>query len=722
MIFETLFGLRVEIGSMVLSLSSQRWLEESSAAVEELRLDGYEVEFSARKKKEDTAELVEQQNRVLAEIVSSEEYYVKCVACLVDVVQACVDSQFGNGGPILPGNQVMTIFSNVEDILLVNRELLMQLKQKNRISDIFLNISFVLRLYSRYIANFDAARQCLEDARAGTPRFDELVSRPNAAGQSIESLMIMPVQRIPRYELLLRDLLRVSKKMVSPDEDVEELENCIEAIRDVAQANNELIRLTESKAILYDIQKRFAMKPPLVGPGISPRYFVKEGILRKVHGRGGSQVQCHLILLSDMLLYAVESKLHRRVWLADSATQFVDGEIGDASFAVLNSEKSMTFLCVQGEGDDDDGVPPAVAKDQWLRSLRETQAEEFRRRETCEQKRDGASGDNSSCSLSSREGVAMSLWQQDTPQCAVTRVKFTTLIRRHHCRVNGECVSADASKARANLKELGQRFSNTEERVCDWCCRDYTLCGESWARVVKEKDDLREAISRKEGAKRLDYQRARILGSWIWKKGGGSVEKKNGIFSGRRNWKKRWLELRRRRDDTQFPFELCYFESFDGIDRKGRLSLKNATLLTFHDHTSFVVQSANRDYHMRFHQIVPPEDYAMTDAEKGHFALWVAAISECIARSKKAPSASSSLPPSSCAATATMACAEEEEEEDWYWQDANGEQRGPSSLSEVRNALKNRDLLETCHVFCGRVTKDWVLVSDLRARGTVMNL
>ena len=31
---------------------------------------------------------------------------------------------------------------------------------------------------------------------------------PRCAGQSLQSLLIMPVQRVPRYELLLRELIK----------------------------------------------------------------------------------------------------------------------------------------------------------------------------------------------------------------------------------------------------------------------------------------------------------------------------------------------------------------------------------------------------------------------------------------------------------------------------------------------------------------------------------
>ena len=73
---------------------------------------------------------------------------------------------------------------------------------------------------------------------------------------------------------------------------MDELDSCMDAIKEVAEQNNERIRVTESKALLYDLQKRFSPKLTLVGPNIPSRLLIKEAPMKKVHGRGGAQVDC----------------------------------------------------------------------------------------------------------------------------------------------------------------------------------------------------------------------------------------------------------------------------------------------------------------------------------------------------------------------------------------------------------------------------------------------
>ena len=191
--------------------------------------------------------------------------------------------------------------------------------ESDRVGDIFLNMSFALKLYSRYIANFDVARETLEELKFRSKRWPGWLQereesdawRERFKGNNLASVMMMPVQRIPRYEMLLRDLFKYKTKLGErkahePDW-MDELEQCLEAVHEVAVHNNEQIRRTEWKAELYKLQNRFGerLDPPLVGPGVPLRALVREGTMRKLHGKGdGRSADCVLLLLSDMLLYA----------------------------------------------------------------------------------------------------------------------------------------------------------------------------------------------------------------------------------------------------------------------------------------------------------------------------------------------------------------------------------------------------------------------------------
>ncbi len=67
----------------------------------------------------------------------------------------------------------------------------------------------ILRLYSGYVRNFEQANKTLAQCRENAA-FVELLTEceANAKGLQLESYLIMPVQRLPRYQMLLNGLLK----------------------------------------------------------------------------------------------------------------------------------------------------------------------------------------------------------------------------------------------------------------------------------------------------------------------------------------------------------------------------------------------------------------------------------------------------------------------------------------------------------------------------------
>jgi protein subunit release factor A len=64
-----------------------------------------------------------------------------------------------------------------------------------------------LRLYSTYVNNYPAAIQTLQERRQECPQFAQFLhkieQKPECGYQDLQSLLIQPIQRIPRYEMLL---------------------------------------------------------------------------------------------------------------------------------------------------------------------------------------------------------------------------------------------------------------------------------------------------------------------------------------------------------------------------------------------------------------------------------------------------------------------------------------------------------------------------------------
>ena len=115
---------------------------------------------------------------VLREIVKTEQDYVEALRGLVDdFYRPLLDSSYCVDGAVLDSENVHKIFGNVEDILLISEELLhvlhtrIAVEGQRKVSDIFLNMGFAFKLYSRYIIRYEEASVTLRDVSQSNERF-----------------------------------------------------------------------------------------------------------------------------------------------------------------------------------------------------------------------------------------------------------------------------------------------------------------------------------------------------------------------------------------------------------------------------------------------------------------------------------------------------------------------------------------------------------------------
>jgi len=147
-----------------------------------------------------------------------------------------------DGNAIIEEETITQIFSNLEALLEVNLLLLASLdfKLKNwsssqTLGEVFIHKSAYLKLYTQYCRNYDSACSVLSKKRRKNLEFahylDLVRSFPETEDLSLDSYLIMPVQRIPRYKLLLEDLL---KNTWEQHRDYQQLEEAIQKIQEVA--------------------------------------------------------------------------------------------------------------------------------------------------------------------------------------------------------------------------------------------------------------------------------------------------------------------------------------------------------------------------------------------------------------------------------------------------------------------------------------------------------
>ncbi|XP_059489276.1 rho guanine nucleotide exchange factor 17 isoform X2 [Neocloeon triangulifer] len=165
---------------------------------------------------EEQVNIRDTRTHVVYELYETEKYYVEALRTLImNYMVPLKDSE----NLIEPG-LVDEIFFQIPSILHYHEIFLDDLQNKldnwdwrQRIGDIFLDFSQkqVVECYTEFINNWQRAKSLVKSTSQTKPAFGnflEAVSREHKGKLTFDALLIMPVQRIPRYELLIQALLK----------------------------------------------------------------------------------------------------------------------------------------------------------------------------------------------------------------------------------------------------------------------------------------------------------------------------------------------------------------------------------------------------------------------------------------------------------------------------------------------------------------------------------
>ena len=167
--------------------------------------------------------------------MTSEKTYVDVLKILDEFCRS-VEEAFPNINV-----QGRTFFSVVPTLLALNSHLLEEFEDRiknwesrKKIADVLVAKANYLRIYSQYSDNFQHSRKLVEECVEKFPPFakflTEFEERPVCQGLGVRSHMICPVQRVPRYELLLKTYLK------NQEEDSEDFEDSQKALKIVCSA------------------------------------------------------------------------------------------------------------------------------------------------------------------------------------------------------------------------------------------------------------------------------------------------------------------------------------------------------------------------------------------------------------------------------------------------------------------------------------------------------
>lgn len=174
----------------------------------------------ARKELRILRQVREKCRNTVAEILKTEETYVRTLDLIINKLRPAMAAPAFRS--VIPNEHDIQILfpSSLNMLYQAHHDWLAQLKERvanwtpvTCVGDLFLLLSPYLRMYSVYVSNFELSSNKIRDLRRRPGAdFDaqvrELFLRCGSPPGDLPSLLITPVQRIPRYVLLLKDLLK----------------------------------------------------------------------------------------------------------------------------------------------------------------------------------------------------------------------------------------------------------------------------------------------------------------------------------------------------------------------------------------------------------------------------------------------------------------------------------------------------------------------------------
>ncbi|XP_032996773.1 FYVE, RhoGEF and PH domain-containing protein 3 isoform X1 [Lacerta agilis] len=423
---------------------------------------------------------------IASELLHTEEAYVKRLHLLDQVF--CT-KLFEAG---IPPDVVTGIFSNISSIYRFHEQFLLpELKTRitdewntnPRLGDIVQKLAPFLKMYGEYVKNFDRAMDMVNTWMQRSVPFKAVIQniqKEEICGNlTLQHHMLEPVQRIPRYELLLKDYL---KKLPEESLDRKDAEKSLELISTAANHSNAAIRKMEKMHKLLEVYERLGGEEDIVNPA---NELIKEGHIQKLSAKNGTAQDRYLFLFNSMVLYCVPKlrligqkfSVREKIDIAGLQVQEISKQNVAHTFSITGKKRSLELQARTEE-----------EKKEWIQVIQATiekhkqNSETFRAYNSSFSQEDEHLPDSSIASTSSVESMpgtdgsstsggpeccrksSKSKREKEKQACKSCSESFNSITkRRHHCKQCGAVICAKCSE----FKTLAD--NSRHNRVCKEC-------------------------------------------------------------------------------------------------------------------------------------------------------------------------------------------------------------------------------------------------------------
>eukprot|EP00946_MAST-07B_sp_MAST-7B-sp1_P000339 g339.t1 len=317
------------------------------------------------------------------EVISTERRYVADITALCDCFvrplrMEAAQAQAAGREPLLSPQEHAEIFGAIEQLLVLNTKLLSDMtgssvlggddaKGPISLGPLFIEFSPYLKMYSLFASAYTTAATTLAELkveREGFSAWLEIAEKDTRCrGLQITDLLIMPVQRVPRYRMLLAELIKHTDE-TDPTHD--SLTKALDGIKDTATTINNYIAAAEERMKIIKIQSEmFGDNVWLAKAG--RRLIMDENLTKVCRSRNK---EYHFFLFTDAVMYASERtvvtgalvggthKFHREIDLKTARLLSAPAKIGENAFCIQSPKKSFFVI-----------TPDAETKKRWCAGI-----------------------------------------------------------------------------------------------------------------------------------------------------------------------------------------------------------------------------------------------------------------------------------------------------------------------------------------------------------------
>lgn len=162
---------------------------------------------------------------------------------------------------IISDEDVKKIFSNAESLESISKELVAKLQTRlafwdvntTLIGDVLVEMFSYLMMFEPYFKSRKRGNEVKMKLEKNNEKFRNFLAKVSC-NHTLDSLLLMPIQRVPRYELILKELVKRTRE---DHPDYENLKDAQSKAQKTAEALNEHIRQIENETKVVEVMKSF---------------------------------------------------------------------------------------------------------------------------------------------------------------------------------------------------------------------------------------------------------------------------------------------------------------------------------------------------------------------------------------------------------------------------------------------------------------------------------